>query len=338
MKIEENYNLKHFNTFGISANAKYFCEFSSVEELRFLFENAIVGNNERLILGGGSNILFTRDFDGVVLLNKIKGQVIISEDNEHAVVKAGAGENWHEFVLSTISRNLGGLENLSLIPGTVGAAPIQNIGAYGVEIKDVFQSLEAFNIATKEIEIFTHVDCCFGYRNSVFKNECKGKYIITSVSFKLKKSPEFNTSYGAIQETLSEMGINELSVKAISDAVIKIRRSKLPDPAVIGNAGSFFKNPEIPEDQFRNLKSLFPELPSYPASQGYVKVPAGWLNEMCGWKGKKIGEAGVHKDQALVLVNYGNARGEEIKNLSEAIKASVMEKFGIQLETEVNIV
>ena len=337
MEIKSQYSLKSLNTFGIEVKAKHFTVFNSVEELKGLLKDPQFANEPKLILGGGSNVLFTQDFNGLVLQNKIKGIEVVSEDEEHALVKAGAGEVWHTLVLFCIEKGFAGIENLSLIPGTVGAAPMQNIGAYGVEIKDTFYSLEALNSKDYSLKTFTKEECRFGYRESVFKRELKGLYIITSVTFKLSKKPVFNTTYGAIQTTLNEMGINQLSIKAISDAVIHIRRSKLPDPAQIGNAGSFFKNPEIPEAQYNVLKMQYPEIPCYKTIPGMVKVPAGWLNEQCGWKGKVVGNTGVHKQQALVLVNYGNANGSEVKKLSEDIKKSVKEKFGIELETEVNI-
>jgi UDP-N-acetylmuramate dehydrogenase len=338
MDIRKNISLKKLNTFDIEAKAAYYGEFYSVMDLQGLLVNPEYHHTEKLILGGGSNLLFTKDFDGIVLHNKIKGKEILEQTDEHAYVRAGAGEIWHEFVLFCIDHGLGGLENLSLIPGTVGAAPMQNIGAYGAEIKDTFAYLEAVNIHSGKIKSFDKVNCEFGYRESIFKKELKGQYIITSVVFRLSKKPQFNISYGAIKTTLDEMGIETLSIKAISDAVCHIRKSKLPDPAVIGNAGSFFKNPEIPEAQYESLKVKFAEIPCYKTTPGMVKVPAGWLNEQCGWKGKVVGQTGVHKNQALVLVNHGNATGAEVKKLSEDIKSSVKEKFGIELETEVNIV
>ncbi|MFL5729810.1 MAG: UDP-N-acetylmuramate dehydrogenase [Cytophagaceae bacterium] len=338
MNIQRDVSLKGLNTFGIEAKASYFGEFHSVAELQNLIVSPEFQQMEKLILGGGSNLLFTKDFEGVVLHNRIMGREILEQDDEMAFVRAGSGENWHEFVLFCIENGFGGLENLSLIPGTVGAAPMQNIGAYGVEIKDTFSYLEAVNINDGKIHTFDKEACRFGYRDSVFKKELKGQFIITCVVFRLSKKPQFNTSYGAIKTTLEEMGVKELSIKAISDAVCHIRRSKLPNPAEIGNAGSFFKNPEIPEGQYEKLKSQFPEIPCYKTLPGLVKVPAGWLNEQCGWKGKVVGQTGVHKNQALVLVNYGNASGSEVKKLSEDIKKSVREKFSIELETEVNIV
>jgi len=336
MKITQNHSLKTLNTFGIDVKATMYAEVNSIEDLPTLLQQ--FPNEPLLILGGGSNILFTRDFDGLVIKNAIKDIKVIKEDNQSVYLQAGAGVVWHDLVLYAIKYNYGGIENLSLIPGTVGAAPIQNIGAYGVELKDTFHSLDAFEIKSGTVKTFTNEQCEFGYRDSIFKRHEKGKYIITSVTLKLSKNPTFNTSYGAIQDTLKEMKVNELSVKAISDAVCKIRRTKLPDPAVIGNAGSFFKNPEIPVKQFEELKTIFPTIPFYNTTPGKVKIPAGWLNEQAGWKGKVIGETGVHKMQALVLVNYGNAKGSEIKKLSEDIQKSVKEKFGIELETEVNII
>lgn len=339
MKIRSNYSLKHLNTFGLEVKAKYFTEFHDVKELKEILSSAEYRNEKLLVLGGGSNLLFTSDFfDGLVIQNKIKGIEILQENSETITVRSGAGEVWHELVLYTISKNWGGLENLSLIPGTVGAAPMQNIGAYGVEIKDIFAGLEAYEIATGNIRYFTLEECKFGYRSSIFKQEEKGKFIILSVSFILQKKPTFHTSYGAITDTLKQMGITELSVKAISDAVIHIRQSKLPDPKEIGNAGSFFKNPEIPESTFEKLRSEYPSIPSFPTVPGMIKIPAGWLIEQCGWKGKVVGHTGVHKNQALVLVNYGGAKGEEIKALSKEVQQSVLQEFGIELEAEVNFV
>ncbi len=339
MNVHSNFPLTSLNTFGLEAKAKYFATFKSVEELKTLLAAPEHQDQKLLILGGGSNLLFVSEyFDGLVLHNQIKGIELTEETKETVTVKSGAGESWHELVLYTIEKNLGGLENLSLIPGTVGAAPMQNIGAYGVEIKDVFVGLEAYEIATGTIRYFALEECAFGYRSSIFKHEAKGKYVILSVSFKLSKHPAFRTSYGAITDTLKEMGVTELSVKAISDAVIRIRQSKLPDPKEIGNAGSFFKNPEIPVAQFEKLQAAYPTVPSYPTLPGMVKVPAGWLIEQCGWKGKVIGHTGVHKNQALVLVNYGKAKGEEIRQLSLQVQKSVKEKFAIDLEAEVNFI
>ncbi len=328
--------LKPFNTFSIQAYAHWFCTFSSVDELRDALSK--INGRPFLILGGGSNILLTRDFEGVVLKNELRGINIIDEDEEHVFVEVAAGENWHEFVLFCIDKGWAGVENLSLIPGTVGAAPMQNIGAYGVEIKHVFDHLKAVEISSGKIDTFNNEACQFGYRESVFKKSLKGKYIITSVTFKLNKTPEFNTSYGAIQETLIQMGVKTPSIKAISDAVIHIRQSKLPDPKEIGNAGSFFKNPEVDKIDFEGLKSEFPGIPGYQLPNNRVKVPAAWLIEQAGWKGKTFGEIGVHKKQPLVLVNYGNGNGESIKKLAFDIQESVRRKFGIELTPEVNII
>jgi len=336
MQIQENIALKPFNTFGIPAMAKYFASFTGADELAELMaqQPAI----ERLLLGGGSNILFTGNFSGLVLKNEIKGIEVVREDDAFVYVKAGAGENWHRFVMFCIDRNWGGVENLSLIPGNTGASPMQNIGAYGVEIKDVFHELEAFHLGDKTIVRFGLQDCGFGYRESVFKNKYKDQFAILSVTCKLRKKPVFNTSYGAIAQELAHAGVQQLSVKAISDAVIRIRSSKLPDPAVYGNAGSFFKNPLVTDRMYQQLKEQFPSIIAYPAAHGSVKLAAGWLIEQCGWKGYRKGDAGCHAKQALVLVNYGNATGKEIYDLSTDILESVEQKFRVTLEREVNII
>lgn len=342
MPVQEYISLKPFNTFGIDVSAKYFASFNSVEELHELLEikNRPTGNKKRetLILGGGSNILFTKNFDGLVLKNEIPGIKEIKEDEHHIYVQVGAGENWHQFVLHCIKKSWAGVENLSLIPGNVGASPMQNIGAYGVEIKDVFFSLEAFHIPDKRVVSFSVNDCEFGYRDSVFKRKYKDEFVITHVTYRLNRIPDYNISYGAIGQELEKMGVKELSLEAISQAVINIRSSKLPDPAVIGNAGSFFKNPEVENSKFEMLKGKHHGIVGYPLANGNVKLAAGWLIEQCGWKGYRKGDAGCHEKQALVLVNYGNARGKEIYDLSEEILQSVKEKFGVGLEREVNIV
>ena len=340
MMVQENISLKNFNTFGIDVWANYFVSFNSIDEISEVleFKKLPVANFPLLILGGGSNILFTKNFDGLVLKNEIKGIEIVKEDDDYVYLKAGAGENWHQFVLHCINNNFAGVENLSLIPGNVGASPMQNIGAYGVEIKDVFYSLEAFHLKEKKIKIFNLTDCEFGYRDSVFKKKFKSQFIITSVTFKLNKKPKFNTSYGAIEQELEKMGIKELSIKAISNAVINIRSSKLPNPDEMGNAGSFFKNPEISSRKFQELKQVNPTVIGYQLTNGNVKLAAGWLIEQCGWKGYRKNDAGCHAKQALVLVNYGNANGEEIFELSETIIKSVNKKFGVILEREVNII
>jgi UDP-N-acetylmuramate dehydrogenase len=338
MTVQTNVQLKPFNTFGIEAKAKYFVEVSTIEELQNILQNPDYQSIERLVLGRGSNLLLTKDFDGLVIKINIKGFEVVKENDENIWIKSGAGVVWHDLVMHCVNQNYAGMENLSLIPGTVGAAPMQNIGAYGIEIKEVFEQLEAFEIETGEIRTFDKPTCNFGYRESIFKHEAKGKYIILNVTFRLNKKPTFHVEYGAINDTLAEMGISELSIKAISDAVIHIRQSKLPNPAEIGNAGSFFKNPEIPKTQFEILKAQFPTIPSYPVSETTTKVPAGWLIEQAGWKGQRFGNVGVHAKQALVLVNYGGGKGVEIKELSQRIQASVKEKFGIQLSAEVNFV
>ncbi len=334
--IEQNISLKKYNTFGIDAKAKYFSTFNTVDELTELLE--FDQNSKRLILGGGSNILLTQNFDGLVLKNDLIGIEKINKDDQYVYVKAGAGVNWHQFVLHCIDNDFCGVENLSLIPGNVGASPMQNIGAYGVEIKDVFYELEAFDLTAKKNVKFNLTDCEFGYRESVFKRKYKDQFVITAVTYRLNKKPVFNTSYGAIEQELEKMGVKELSIKAISDAVINIRSSKLPNPAEIGNAGSFFKNPEINNEQFATLKEQYPNMVGYDLENGNVKLAAGWLIEQCGWKGFREGDAGCHAKQALVLVNYGNANGNEIYSLSEKILTSVNEKFNVILEREVNII
>lgn len=338
MQIQENFPLRPFNTFGIAVNARYFARFRSRDELGELLERRAQGHTKPLLLlGGGSNILFTKDPDAWVLKNDIPGIEIVREAGDEVFVRAGAGENWHNFVLFCIENGLGGIENLSLIPGQVGAAPMQNIGAYGVEIKDVFHELEAFHLSEKKSVVLGLKDCAFGYRESVFKKEYKNQFCITNVTFRLSRKHAFNISYGAITQELEAMGVQELSIRAVSNAVIRIRSSKLPDPKQIGNAGSFFKNPVVDQQQFDALKVLYPAIPAYPAGAGQVKLAAGWLIEQCGWKGYRKGDAGCHEKQALVLVNYGNATGEEVYELSSEILKSVQEKFGVALEREVNI-
>ena len=337
MNIQENISLKPYNTFGIEASSKLFSDFNSVRELQEILDSPYK-TEPRLVLGGGSNILLTQNFNGLTLRNNLKGIEVVKEDDSHVWVKSQGGENWHDFVLWCIDNNFAGIENMSLIPGSVGASPMQNIGAYGVEIKDVFEELEALNIETLKVEKFSHSDCNFGYRESVFKRVLKNKYIITSVTYILNKKPNFNTSYGAIETELENMKIQDLSIKAISDAVINIRSSKLPDPKEIGNSGSFFKNPVIDNKLFEQVKANHPEVANYPAGEGKTKLAAGWLIDQAGWKGKTINNYGVHKKQALVLVNYGGATGQEIYNLSTEIIESIKEKYGIELEREVNII
>jgi UDP-N-acetylmuramate dehydrogenase len=336
MRIEEDINLDAYTTFHVKAHARYFVNVKRLDELQ---ESLDFGRNrEMMILGGGSNLLMTRNFDGLVIRNEIGGIEVLGEDGDHIYVKAGAGENWHGFVRYCVDHNYAGVENLSLIPGNVGASPMQNIGAYGVEIRDVFHELEALHIQDRSIRSFRVQDCAFGYRESVFKGKYKGQYVITSVTFRLNKRPSFNTSYGAIKQELEKMGVREVTIQAISQAVINIRSSKLPDPVEIGNAGSFFKNPVIPLHQFEVLKKGFPDMIAFPAGQDQTKLAAGWLIEQCGWKGYRSGDAGCYPKQALVLVNYGNASGKEILDLSTRIIDSVQKKFGVVLEREVNIV
>ncbi|WP_373524219.1 UDP-N-acetylmuramate dehydrogenase [Aquiflexum sp.] len=335
MNIQENISLKSFNTFGIDKKAKFFVEVVSENEVREAITFANKKNVPLFILGGGSNILLTKDLEALVIKIEIIGIKVLEENEDQVFVEVGAGENWHSFVIQCIKNDWAGAENLSLIPGTVGASPMQNIGAYGVEIKDIFKSLQAIHRDTLQMKVFNAEECGFGYRESVFKNELKDQYVITKVVFALKKKPEFQIEYGAIKTTLEEMGIKTPSIASISQAVIHIRQSKLPDPKVIGNAGSFFKNPTVPFDFFQKLKNTYPEIPSFSNEQG-VKIPAAWLIEQTGWKGKTFDKIGVHKNQPLVLVNYGGGDGYEIQVLSEKIQQSVLQKFGILLHPEVN--
>jgi UDP-N-acetylmuramate dehydrogenase len=337
-EIRNNISLKSYNTFGIEASARFFASFSSLTELNTLISYRDVHKLDLLVLGGGSNILLTKDYNGLVLKNELKGIEIVKEDNDNLYIRAGAGENWHQFVMYCVSQGYAGLENLSLIPGNVGASPMQNIGAYGVEIKDVFHELEAYHLSGHQIARFSLQDCAFAYRDSVFKNKYKGQFIITSVTYRLNKVPSFNIKYGAIRQELDKMNIVDLSIEAISKAVILIRSSKLPDPKIIGNAGSFFKNPVVELTKFQSLEKEYSGMPSFLAHEGHIKVPAGWLIEQCGWKGFRKGDAGCYSKQALVLVNYGDASGSEIYALSTDIIRSVEDKFGITLEREVNII
>jgi UDP-N-acetylmuramate dehydrogenase len=338
MYIRENISLKPYNTFAIDAKARYFASFKDTDELSELLTLNLKPQTLNFILGGGSNVLLTKDYPGIVLKNEIKGIEELHEDEEYVYVRAGAGENWHGFVMHCIDHNWAGIENLSLIPGNVGASPIQNIGAYGVELENVFHSLEAFHLREKKIKQFTHTDCEFGYRDSVFKNRYKDQFAILSVTFRLRKHPVFHTSYGAITQELEKMGIKDLSIRAISQAVINIRTSKLPDPKTIANAGSFFKNPEIPAANYEELRGKFPGIIAYPLPGDKVKLAAGWLIEQCGWKGYRNGDAGCHAKQALVLVNYGNATGKELLTLADMIVKSVKDKFKVLLEKEVNMI
>lgn len=337
MEIQHNISLKTYNTFGIDAKAKYFCEINSVAEL----SNALrlTDYPKKFLISGGSNMLITQDIDALVLHINLKGIEIVSEDEDQVLLKVSAGENWHQLILWALDQNYGGLENMSLIPGNTGTAPIQNIGAYGVELKDTFESCEAMHIATQELQTFSNAACQFGYRDSYFKNKGKGQYVITSVNFRLsKKDHILNTSYGAIETELEKQNIKQPKIKDVSNVVIAIRQSKLPDPAELGNSGSFFKNPVVTKQRFEIFSKEHPEAPYYKVADDAYKIPAGWLIEQCGFKGKRVGDAGVHKNQALVLVNYGNASGAEILELAYTIIDRVEEKFDLKITPEVNII
>ncbi len=340
LTVQRGVSLRAYNTFGLDVRANYFADLLTEADLDTLFNLDQFKTLPLLLLGGGSNVLLTQDFPGLVIRVGLGGIGVVEQNEQHMYVRAGAGVNWHELVRYCVENDFAGMENLSLIPGTTGAAPIQNIGAYGVEVEQIFDSLEAVHLKTGQKKRFSHADCQFGYRHSVFKDQLKGQYLITSVTFRLLKTPVFQTHYGAIGETLTQMGIgpDTLSILAISNAVIRIRQSKLPDPAQIGNAGSFFKNPEIPTEQFEKIKRTYPALPGYPLGSDRVKVPAGWLIEQAGWKGYRHGDAGVHAKQALVLVNYGHATGAELLALARQVQESVKAKFGIDITPEVNIV
>lgn len=338
MEVKEHYNIQHLNTFGITVDAKYFTEVASVGEMK----EAIVLSEQKklavLILGGGSNLLFAKNFEGLIVKTNFKGIKLIKEDEQHFYVKANAGENWDDFVNYCCESGYDGLENLSLIPGNVGASPIQNIGAYGVELKDHFYELEFYDFASKGIRVIKRSECDFGYRNSIFKNKFKQKGVVLSVTFKLDKYPTLKTDYGAIKEELARIGVLEVTAKDIRNAVINIRRSKLPDPKEIGNAGSFFKNPVVSKKKYDELKARFTTLVSFKQEDGTFKLAAGWLIDQCGWKGYRKGDAGVHAKQALVLVNYGNATGQQLIDLANEVSDSVYQKFGVELEKEVNVI
>lgn len=337
MEIHTNFSLKEYNTFGIDAKAKFFVDVKSTAELQ-----EVLGNTsypDKFILGGGSNMLITQDINALVIHLNMKGIHIQNEADGCTEIKVMAGENWHEMVLWTLEQGLGGLENMSLIPGNTGTAPIQNIGAYGVELKDVFLGCEAIRRSDQQQVYFSKEECKFGYRDSFFKNEGKDKYVITSVTLKLtNNNHKINTSYGAINEELSKKNITDPTIKDVSNAVISIRNSKLPNPKELGNSGSFFKNPVISKDAFEDFLSKNPEAPFYKVSEEAYKIPAGWLIEQSGFKGKRYGDAGVHKKQALVLVNYGNASGKEILSLAHKIMEEVQSKFGITIQPEVNLI
>jgi UDP-N-acetylmuramate dehydrogenase len=337
--FEKNKSLFPYNTFGIEARASFFTVVKSAAEVQTLIRTGALRDKSLLILGGGSNLLLTQDFDGIVIKNEIRGTQIVEEDADQVVVEVGSGEVWHDFVMRCVENGWGGLENLALIPGTMGAAPMQNIGAYGVEVKRNISKVKAIDLTTGAAEFFDNAACKFGYRESIFKHELRGKYFISSVTLILtKRDHRFNTSYGIIGDVLKKNGIERPSLKAISDAVISIRQSKLPDPKVIGNAGSFFKNPTVPQEKLESLKKTYMQIPSFPEENGSHKIPAAWLIEQSGWKGKRIDNIGVHEHQALVLVNYGGGEGRSIWQLAMNIQASVKEKFDITLQPEVNVI
>ena len=337
MEIKKNYNLSKLNTFGINANASFFVEINSEKDLMELFTLPLLKENKKIFLGGGSNVLFTKDFDGFVVLNKLKGIDILKEDNENVLIKAMGGEIWNDLVLFAVNHKYWGVENLSLIPGTVGAAPMQNIGAYGAELNDTLVNVEAYELENGEKRIFTKKECELGYRESVFKNKLKEKYFISAVTFKLSKTPKINTDYKVLANYLAENKIEIRGPKDISEAVASIRRSKLPDPKILGNAGSFFKNVFISKEKLADLEKNFPDIPHFE-EENLIKIPAGWLIEQCEWKGRKLGNVGVHEKQALVLVNFGGATGIEILELANKIISSVKEKFGVDLTPEVNLI
>ncbi len=341
MTIYQSYSLQPYHTFGVAAKARFFSPIRRLEDLRELIFAPLFDNSPKMILGGGSNVLFCKDYDGVVIHNQFKGIHVIKETEDHVWVMAYGGEVWHDLVMYCVDRNWGGIENLSLIPGSVGAAPMQNIGAYGVEIADTFVSLDAVHIKTGDLQTFYKKDCAFGYRTSVFKTTLKDQYFILSVTFKLNKKPQLQTNYGAVKKMLDllEAEGTPININTLSKVIIAIRQSKLPDPKHLGNAGSFFKNPIIDQNTFEQLQQTYPNMPYYiKADSTQIKIPAAWLIEQCGWKGKKIGQTGTYERHALVLVNYGEAKGAEIWAVAQAIQQSVVEKFGLLLETEVNII
>jgi len=336
IEIKKDFSLKSRNTFGLDVNSHYYVEANTTDKISFSLNYASYYNLPILILGGGSNTLFTKSYEGLIIHPSIQGIEVIEDQSNYTVIRVGAGVNWDYLVDWCVTRNIGGLENLSFIPGDVGASPIQNIGAYGVEAKDTILKVEGINVITKKLFELSNAECKFDYRYSIFKDELKHRVVITNVQFKLSKKPQLITHYGNLEEEIEKLG--EKSISTIRQAVINIRKHKLPDPAELGNAGSFFKNPLVGSATFEEIKKRFDKAPSYPASENSVKVPAGWLIEQCGWKGKQVGNCGVHKDQALVLVNYGHATGDEIINLAKQIQKSVQEQFGIELEMEVNVV
>lgn len=338
MKIQENISLKKYNTFNFDIKAGQFCEIASEDELFELFSHNEIVNKNLLVIGEGSNLLFRKDFDGLIIKLTDTKIDIIKEDDLSVYIKAGAGVQWDYFVEYAVNKNLGGIENLSFIPGTVGASPVQNIGAYGQEVKDTIEYVNGLNIAEMKIVTLSGRECNFGYRNSIFKNQLKNKFIVTSVVFKLSKNPVLNINYGSIKTELAKLQKSNFTIADVREAVITIRKSKLPDPVEVGSAGSFFKNPEINKNEYLALKDKYPELPSYELETGLFKIPAGWLIEQCGWKGKRVGDAGCYPKQALILCNFGSARPTDIIELAESIKESVYNKFGIAIHEEVNII
>ena len=335
-KFKKNYCLKKYNTFGIDAKTRYFTEFESTDELQDILNSKIYNNNKSFILGGGSNTLFTQDFEGLILYNKIEGICILEDNKDFIIIEVGAGVNWHKFVQWSINKKLSGIENLALIPGTVGASPIQNIGAYGMEVKETITKVHALELERGKVRIFSNEECKFKYRNSIFKTRLKDKIIITKVEFKLSKNPLNKITYGTIKKELDLLNLSP-SPKHIADTVVNIRNRKLPNPKELGNGGSFFKNPIIPIHKFELLKTTFPNIVGYKISDSEIKLAAGWLIESAGLKGYRNGNAGIHKNQALVIVNYGNATAKEIINIANKIQETVLQKFEVQLHPEVNI-
>ena len=337
MNLQNNYPLLPHNTFGMEVNASVFMEYESVEELKEWLAHTPLAGETWLHIGGGSNLLFTQDYPGIILHSAIKGFEVVSENEDEVLVRAGAGEVWDDFVAYTVEKGWYGAENLSLIPGEVGASAVQNIGAYGVEAKDLIVKVETLEVETGKERVFGNEECGYAYRESVFKHELKGKYIVTSVTYRLSKHPSYRLDYGNVRSELEKRGC-ELTLENVRRTIIDIRESKLPDPKVQGNAGSFFMNPIVPRPLFEELLGKYPSMPSYEVDAERVKIPAAWMIDQCGWKGKRLGNAGVHDKQALVLVNCGGATGQEIIALSEEIQRSVFDKFGVRISPEVNFI
>lgn len=335
--FEKDKSLKEMNTFGVPVTTSFFVTAKTIDDVREIIQSPLFSLHEHIILGGGSNVLFTKNFEGIVIKNSLLGKEIVSEDEKTVIVKIASGENWHEAVMWATENGWGGIENLALVPGSVGATPVQNIGAYGVEIKETLKSVGVIDLKTGETKELDASECDFDYRDSIFKKSAKGKYFITHVVFVLSKIPLLKVEYGAIGEQMKSMGNETPSLIGVRDAVIAIRQAKLPDPKVIGNAGSFFKNPVVDRDFFENLREIYPDMPNFETDLG-IKIPAGWLIEQCGWKGRRVGNVGVHEKQALVLVNYGGGTGSDVLDLAREVQSTVHEKFGIHLETEVTII